>query len=128
MRIDDDKLLEYYKSIWTNIEDFKNIELDFLPVYDNRYIKTKIRTYGDKVYTNIRSFKVSQDGVECESFTVISINFLPLSNNKFYLKVYLDNCAYKIVDKQMIEYVDSNLLIAMKIIFCLMPLTNVVLQ
>ena len=23
-----------------------------LPVYDDRYIKTKIRTYGEKVYTN----------------------------------------------------------------------------
>ena len=33
------------------IEDLKNIELNVLPVYDDRYIKTKIRRYGDKVYT-----------------------------------------------------------------------------
>ena len=47
-----EKLLEKYKAIWTKIEDLKNIELNALPVYDDRYIKTKIRTYGDKVYTN----------------------------------------------------------------------------
>ena len=41
----DDKLLEKYKTIWT-------IELDPLPVYDDRYMKTKIKTYGDKVYTS----------------------------------------------------------------------------
>ena len=44
----DDKLLEKYKAIWTKIENLQN---NTLPVYDNRYIKTKIRTYGDKVYT-----------------------------------------------------------------------------
>ena len=27
-RIDDEKLLEKYKAIWTNIEDLKNIELN----------------------------------------------------------------------------------------------------
>ena len=32
----------------------KNTTLNFLPVYDDRYIKIKIRTYGDKVYTNFR--------------------------------------------------------------------------
>ena len=45
----DEKLLEKYKAIWTKIEDLKNIELDALPVYDNRHIKTKIRTYSNKV-------------------------------------------------------------------------------
>ena len=47
-RIDDEKLLEKYKAIRTKIEDFKNIELNALPVYDDRYIKTKIKTYGIK--------------------------------------------------------------------------------
>ena len=51
-RIDDEKLLEKYKAIWTKIQNLKNIELNALPVYDYRYIKTKIRTYGNKVYTN----------------------------------------------------------------------------
>ena len=52
MHIDDNMLLEKYKVIWTKIEDLKDIELNALPVYDNRYTKTKIRTYGDTVYDN----------------------------------------------------------------------------
>ena len=51
-RIYHEKLLENYKATWTKIEDLKNIELNALPVYEDRYIKTKIRTHGDKVYTN----------------------------------------------------------------------------
>ena len=39
-----------YKTIWTKVEDFKNIELDRFPVYHDRYIKTKIRTQDNNVY------------------------------------------------------------------------------
>ena len=45
---DDEKLLEMYKAIWTKIENL-NIKLNTLPVYDDTYIETEIRTYGDKV-------------------------------------------------------------------------------
>ena len=38
--IDHDKLLQQYKTIWTKIKDLKNIELNALQVYDNRYIET----------------------------------------------------------------------------------------
>ena len=44
-RIDDEKLLEKYKAIWNKIDDLKNIKLNTLPVYDDRYIKTKIKTW-----------------------------------------------------------------------------------
>ena len=36
--IDDEKLLEKYKAIWTKIEDLKNTKLNALPVYGDRYI------------------------------------------------------------------------------------------
>ena len=99
-RRDDEKLLEKYKAIWTKIEDLKNIELNALPVYDDRCIKTKIKIFGDKVYSNFHALNVPEDNTECESFTVISIDSLLVYDEKYYLKVYLDNCAYKIVNKQ----------------------------
>ena len=50
-----------------------------------------------------------EDDIEYESFLVISIDSLLVYNNKYYLQVYLDNCAYKIVTKQMTKYLDENL-------------------
>ena len=50
-----------------------------------------------------------EDDTECESFTVISIDSLVVYENKYYLTVYLNNCAYKIVNKQMTYYLDENL-------------------
>ena len=61
------------------MEDSKNIKLNALPVYDDRYIKNKI-TYGDNVYTNFHFLNVPEDDIECESFTVFSIDSLLVSN------------------------------------------------
>ena len=36
--IDDEKLFEKYKVIWTKIEDLKNMELNALPIQDDRQI------------------------------------------------------------------------------------------
>ena len=99
--INDDKLFEKYKIIWTKLEDLKNIELNALPVYDNKYIKIKVRPYDDKVYTSFRGLNVPENGVECKSFPVIFISSLLVHHSKYFLQVYLGNCAYKIVDNQI---------------------------
>ena len=57
----------------------KNIKLNASPIYDDRYIKTKIKTYGDEVYTNFRGLNVPED------------------------------YDYKIMNKQMTDYLDDNL-------------------
>ena len=103
------KWLERYKTTWTKTEDLNNIELNALPVYDDRYIKAKTRAFGSKVYTNFCGLNVPEDGAECEIFTTVSTDFLLVSENKYYLQVYLDNCAYKIENTEVVHYLDYNL-------------------
>ena len=43
-QIYDDTILENYKKNWNDIEDLKSVELNALPVYGDRYIKSKTRT------------------------------------------------------------------------------------
>ena len=50
-----------------------------------------------------------EDDIECESFTVISIDRLLVYERKYYLQVYLGNCVYRTVNKQMTDYLDKNL-------------------
>ena len=66
--------------------------------------------YGDKIYTNFHDLDFSEDCVECESLTVISIDYSLVYKNKYYHQVYLGSCADKIVDKQMITCLDDNLI------------------
>ena len=81
--IDREKIFKKYKTIWIKTEDSKNIDLDILSVYDNIYIKTKLRTYGDKVYTNFHGLNVPEDGVEYKSFTITYIDSLLFSDSKY---------------------------------------------
>ena len=78
-RIDDEKLLEKCKTIWTKIET-----LNSLPVHSNRYIKTKVRTHGDKFYNNYRGLIVSEYDAKC---IIISVDSFPVYGNKSYLQV-----------------------------------------
>ena len=107
--IDYDKLLEKYKTIQTQIWDFNKFELHALLVCDNRYLKTTLAKYGNKVYTNFCDVNLPENGAECESFTVISIDSLFVYGSKHYLHVSLDNCSSKVVDKEMIDCLDDNL-------------------
>ena len=91
--IDDDKLLEIYKTTSNKIEDLQNMEL----------------RYSDEFYTNFRSVNMAEDAVECESFIIISKDFLLGYEKKYYLQVYLDDYSCKIGDKQMTDYLDNNL-------------------
>ena len=82
--------------------------MNALPVCGDRYIKTKIRAYGDNVYTNFRGLNMPGDDIGCECCSVISIDSLLVYENKYYLQVYLENCTYKIVDKRMIDYLGES--------------------
>ena len=48
--------------------------MNALTVYDDRYIKTKIRTYDVKYYTNFHGSNMPEDSVKCKSFTIICID------------------------------------------------------
>ena len=37
--IKDNNFLEKYKAIWIKVNDWKNVALNALPVYDDKYIK-----------------------------------------------------------------------------------------
>ena len=87
-QIDKENILQKYEVIWTTIQDFKTSKLNALPVYEDRYIETKIRAYGNKVRTNFCGLSLPKDDTKCESFTVISIDSLPVYENRCYLQVY----------------------------------------
>ena len=57
--------------------------MNALPVYDDIYIKTKRRKC-----TNFCGLNLPEDNVECESFTIISIDSFLSYENKYYLQVY----------------------------------------
>ena len=59
-KVTDKQLLKKYNKIWEKVEELLNVKFESKPVYgdDDKYIKTKIKSYGDKVNTNFQGKKV----------------------------------------------------------------------
>ena len=71
--------------------------------------KTKLVTCGDKVSANFHGLNMPEVTMEWKSFTVVSVDLFACVRKKYYLQVYLDNCAYNIENKQMADYLNDNL-------------------
>ena len=57
------QLLRKYDQIWKRIETLLEIKFDSKPAYgdDEKHIKTKIKTYGDSVITNLHCKKMPKE-------------------------------------------------------------------
>ena len=49
------EFLERYTAMWEKINDLFNKKFDSHPIYNNKYINTKIRSYNNDIKTNFRS-------------------------------------------------------------------------
>ena len=68
------------------IEDLNNIDWNSLPVYDARYITTKVRTYGDKININFLGLNVPEVDRECKLLHSFGLNFYLFSNTNITCK------------------------------------------
>ena len=63
LNVADKKLLKKYTKIWERVCSLMNIEFDSEPIYGDidKYMKTKIKPYGDKVNTNFQGKKILKE-------------------------------------------------------------------
>ena len=59
-KVSDNKLLKKYNKIWERVSNLLSITFDSEPVYgdNDKYIKTKIKLYRDKINTNFQGKKI----------------------------------------------------------------------
>ena len=72
--IDDDKLLEKYKKILEKIKNTIKKEFDNEPVYNEKYLKAKIKYYNGKINTNFHNNEIPKEGFQCICLSVILID------------------------------------------------------
>ena len=71
--IEDDDLLEKYNAIWDKVSADIKKEFDSVPVYNKNYLKTKIKSHGDKVsdFYDKKNSKVDSAILLSKKMTVI---------------------------------------------------------
>ena len=63
--IKDNELIEKYNNIWDKVSNAIKKGFDSEPVYNEKYSKTKIKSYEGKVNTNLHNNKMPKESLHC---------------------------------------------------------------
>ena len=88
-----------------------NIEFDSKPVYGDvdKYIKTKIKMYGDRVTTNFQGKKVPEENASYKCISLIMLDSVVRVNKKYYPQTLLEECKYVIRKNKMENLINNDL-------------------
>ena len=97
-KVNDNKLLKKNNKIWEKIRNLLNIEFDSQPVYGDgdKYIKTKIKMYENRVNTNFQGKKVPKENASYKCLSLIMLDSVIRVNKKYYPQTLLEECKYVI--------------------------------
>ena len=110
-KVSDNKLLKKYKKIWGKVGNLLNIEFDSEPVYGDvdRYIKTKIKTCGDRANTNFQGQKAPEENASHKCISLIMLDSVIRVNKKCYPQNLLEECKYVIRKNKMENVINNDL-------------------
>ena len=113
---DNNEFLEKYAKIWEKISDLINIKFDSNPVYNNKYINTKIRSYNNDIKTNLHDIdnknnknnKLPEKNKPYRCMSLISLDSIIKINKKYYPQTLLSECVYKLINRK-VENIITNI-------------------
>ena len=110
-RVKDKQLLKNYNKIWEKVEKLMKIDFESKPVYgdDDKYIKTKIKTYEKSIITNFHNKKTPKEKASCKCLSIIMIDSVIKANKKYYPQPLLEECKYIQKKMKTENYIDEEL-------------------
>ena len=73
-KTEDDEVYIKYNQIWNKIKELLGVELYIEPIYDDKYIKTKVKTFSSVINTLFSGDKILKERVEYGCSSCISID------------------------------------------------------
>ena len=76
-----------FKEIWEKVTNIIYKEFDTNPIYNKKYIKSKIKVHNKKINTNFHSNKMPH-----VYLSVTLLDSVYRKDNKYYSQVFLEEC------------------------------------
>ena len=110
---DNNEFLEKHTAIWEKVSDLVNEKFDSDPIYNNKYINIKIRSYNNDIKTNFRNIdnknnKLPEKNKLCKCVSLISLDSIIKINKNYYPQTLLQECVYKLINKK-VENIITNI-------------------
>ena len=90
-KVSDNTLLRKYNDIWEKISNLMNIEFDSEPLYgdNDKYIKTKMKMYEDRMNTNFQGKEVPKENASYKCLSLVMLDSVIRVNKKYYSQILL---------------------------------------
>ena len=106
----DKKLLKKYNEIWDIVKNHFKRGFDSKPVYNNKYIKTRIKVYNDRISTNFQYKEITKDNKFCACLSVILLDSIVVNEDKkCYPQIFLEECKYAVKKKKIMNTINEEL-------------------
>ena len=107
--IKDDDVLDKYNETWNKIKKTLNIKFHSMPVYDEKYIKAKVREFSGVVKINFLGDKIPKENVHYACIACITIDSVMRMKKMNYPQVYLEEYKYKIKKIQISKFINTEM-------------------
>ena len=98
-----------YTGIWNKIEMLLGVKLHSQPVYDGKYIKTKVKTFNSMGSTLFSGNVIPKERNHYICIATICVDSVLKIDKKNYPQVYLEQCKYKIKKRELANFIDDDL-------------------
>ena len=105
--MNDVKLLEKYNEIWKIVSSIIKKEFYSNPVYNEKYINSKTKTYNGKINTHFHNNEVSKQCSQCISLSIVLIDLFYKKHKNCYLQVFLEEYKYVIKGKKKSKFISE---------------------
>ena len=97
--IKNSEVWEKHEDIWDVIKNKLNIKFHSQPIYENKYLKAKVREFGGSIKTKFLGNGIPGDNTYYTCIACITLDSVLKMGKKYYPQVYLEECKYKVKKK-----------------------------
>ena len=101
-------MLEEYNEIWEKVSNNIKNEFDSEPVWNEIYLRTKIKWYEGKINSNFYNDKIPKGSSKYVCLSVILIYSVYATGKNYYPHVFLEECKYIVKEKKMPAYITDD--------------------
>ena len=104
-----DEVQEKYKEIWDVIKNNLGIKFHSEPIYEQKYLKAKIREFGRLIKTNFLGNGTPKETMHYTCIACITIDSVMKIAKTNQQQVYLEECKHRVKKIQMSRFINSEL-------------------
>ena len=107
--IKDDEAWKRCDKIWNVTKNKLSIKFHSKPLYDQKYLKAKVREFDGEIKTNFLGNEMPKENMHYTCIVCINIDSVLKMDQTNHTQVYIEECKYRAKKKQMSKFITAEL-------------------